>query len=87
MDKWSVYVESGLVDIPITIYEDDKIIEAVFSGGPGKGSLTWDLSINNYHQGTLICTEQSGWRYDSQKGHRFEDLTDYFEDVVVAWYG
>jgi hypothetical protein len=82
IDPWTAYRDAGSVHIPITI----EGIKGVLAGGPGRGGIVWDLSIDKYHQGVLIFTE-NGFRYHSQKGNRFEDLVDYFVDVVVTWYG
>lgn len=68
------------------------------TGNATKGGHAYHLYINNYYRGSLRLAAQSqggvpidpanvqyDWRFTSQTGE-FEELTDYFVDVLIAWY-
>jgi hypothetical protein len=56
-----------------------------FTAPHGAGGKVWHLSIDNYHRGQLIHTENYGWQFHSRDGS-LKELTEYFAQVVTAWY-
>ncbi len=66
--------------------------------GAGNSAL-YHLNIDNYHRGQLFLVEeclpglprdltkeqQYKWRFSSPSGE-FEDLSSFFEAVLISWY-
>ena len=87
-------------NIPVTFSENGITYHGYFSN-PNGGGNSWHLMVNNCYWGTLIMYQdwpkglpmdfsiahaiEMKWRFASQTG-RFEELADYFGDVVIAWY-
>ena len=49
------------------------------------GATSWHLMINNYFCGQLIYHKDYGFHFYSNKP-RFEDLSDYFGELIMLWY-
>lgn len=71
--------------IPISFEYKGQYYCGYFNAVHGVGSNVWFLSIDNYHRGQLIRTENFGWQFCNNK-NEMKELTDYFAEVVMAWY-
>lgn len=88
-------------DIPVTFKYKGKLYSGqlcpMFGAGSEHGSRFY-LHIKSYYCGTLhkvldsqtpwLPTEKNvktKWIFSSQTGE-FEELVDFFEDVLIAWY-
>lgn len=72
------------MDIPISFDYKGKHYEGTFSEVSGAAAKMWHLTINGYHCGQLLLLER-GWVFFSNSGE-FEELADYFGDIVMLWY-
>ena len=68
------------VEIPVS-FEYKGYVHKGFLCSPG-GNV-WFLTVHMQYWGTLSLTKEE-WRFQGDEG--LSDLTDYFADVVVAWY-
>jgi hypothetical protein len=83
------------MDIPVSFHYEGKHYKALLRPISGAASTLFSLMINNYYNGQLqFANFASGarqdenihyYRFTSQTG-KFEELEDYFADVVIAWY-
>jgi hypothetical protein len=88
------------MNIPVSFEYRGKSYHGHFApvnGAGNKEATTFQLYIGNGYRGVLHLAEDSlpglprqgetkySWRFSSQTGE-FEDMTDYFISVVIAWY-
>lgn len=89
-------------EIPVSFDYKGKFYKGYFSYVKGAGAMMFHLSINNYHRGQMFTWLDYGtlpgepvnfkkrpeqkWRFTSQT-REFEDLVDFFECVLLEWYG
>jgi hypothetical protein len=71
--------------IPVSFEYKGKHYTGYFDAVSGAAGKLWYLTLNGFHWGQLIYTENFGWRFENNKG-TMKELTDYFADVVTAWY-
>lgn len=73
--------------IPITFEHKGKIFKGYFSEVTGMGATSaWHLYDNeNYYKGQLTINAKREWVFADQK-MELAYLSDYFRDVVLAWY-
>lgn len=80
-------------DIPVTFEFNGKEYKGFFSRPKGAGDV-WYLTVQekkrgklgNYHWGQLFRAD-GAWRYaDQTRYNEMLYLSDYFGDVVTAWY-
>jgi hypothetical protein len=73
--------------IPVTFELDGMEYKGFFSRPHGSGGNVWFLTIDNKFQGQLMYSEQFGWRYSDQRRKKeMVHLSEYFGQVVTAWY-
>jgi len=73
-------------EIPVSFDYKGKVYKGHLSHVKGAGGKTWFLMIDKCFCGQLFWSESFGFQFKSQAG-QFEELKDYFEGVVVGWYG
>jgi hypothetical protein len=73
-------------DIPVSFDYKGKHYEGFLSEVTGGGGSTWHLMIDKYYCGALHWTPYRGFWFSSQTGE-FEDIADYFSEVVIAATG
>lgn len=72
--------------IPVSFIDNGTQYSGYFTGGKGASVNEWQLYLNgNYYKGTLRLLESRGWVFDSPK-NQFQDLSDFFQQIVIAWY-
>lgn len=73
--------------IPVTFDHKGKTFNGYFSEVTGAGTASaWQLYDNeNYYHGQLIINARNEWVFTDQK-MELAYLSDYFRDVVLAWY-
>jgi hypothetical protein len=84
--------------IPVTFDFKGKEYKGFLSKVSGASNdLTFDLTVDGFYWGKFFYVEggpgiqglhavEAGWRLSGNK-EGIEELRDYFERVVVAWYG
>ncbi len=72
-------------DIPVSFEWQGKEYARHFSVPHDAGGNVWFLTVNKYHWGQLILTQNYGWAFHNNK-NEMKELADYFGDVVTAWY-
>ena len=74
-------------NIPVSFECEGKAYNGFLSAVCGAGTQVYHLMVDNFYNGRLRLTDRYGWVFDSTpKTESFKGLTDYFSDVVVAWY-
>lgn len=71
--------------IPITFEYKGKVYSGHFEPVHGAGGNMWHLMINKYYCGRLSYTTTNGWQFD-ENSFGGKELTDFFADVIIAWY-
>jgi hypothetical protein len=71
--------------IPVEFEYAGRAYTGYFTAPHGAGGKTWFLRIDGYHRGQLMSTEKNGWQFYSKDG-TFKEPTDFFADVITAWY-
>jgi hypothetical protein len=73
--------------IPVSIEWENKIYSGHFSEVHGSGANVWHLMIGGYFYGQLTLMENYRWVFHGNKlGEKFKGHTNYFEDMMLAWY-
>jgi hypothetical protein len=72
--------------IPVSFEYKDKHYAGHFEAVNGAAAKLWHLTVNRFHWGQLFITQNFEWRFENNEGS-LKELTDYFADVVTAWYG
>jgi hypothetical protein len=73
------------IKIPIQFDHAGKHYIGHFTAPHGAGGKVWFLTIDRFHRGQLMHTENFGWQFYNKDG-TMKELTDYFAEVVTAWY-
>lgn len=73
--------------IPISFDYKGKHYNATLEEVIGAGDQTWHLMIDKYYNGKLIFyPKDQRWYFRSQTGE-FEELSDFFGEYLILWYG
>ena len=74
-------------NIPVSFESEGKNYSGTLTAVHGAGTQTYYLMIDKYYNGRLRLSELYGWQFDpTPKTQSFKDLSDFFGDVVTAWY-
>lgn len=71
--------------IPISFDYDGKHYDGYFIPVHGASGKLWHLMVGGYFYGQLFHTDLFGWQFSNNQ-KLFNELTDYFADVITAWY-
>jgi hypothetical protein len=69
--------------IPVTFEHEGRNYTGYLTSVSGAASNThFHLMIDHYYKGQLFYTPLYGWQMDGE----FQELKDYFVDVLISWY-
>lgn len=72
--------------IPVSFEYKGKHYKGTLEEVNGGGGGMWHLTIDRYYCGQMNYNGNTGTlRFTSQTG-KFEELNDFFADVLIAWY-
>lgn len=75
-----------MADIPVSFDYKGKHYSGFLSEVTGGGGSVWHLMINRFYWGQLhYYPSRDEFRFTSQT-REFEDISDFFGEVIIAWY-